>query len=586
MTTLRHRNQAAAQPCSRHICLSSRIHNAGRCLPAKKIPKYTPPTVAKPRQTVPAAIGRLPPEETLGNRRRIPTDARDWLGHPGPYTPTMAGGGDGTLEVPMMGKARKRPAREAFGSGVGGPSSSSSSGLGRSGDGGGLDPSRSSRHLEDPRGSGSSDMYRPYTQSAHQQQQQQQQQHPHQQSPLLAIPPSPFLVNPQGNVHYSRHRYPPPQAGPSRSIAHIQDQQHQQQQQQHTQHHQTSTHTQHSDQHASHQQRPDYYELSPYTTHQQHIYSTPFTCQSTYTTYRDTPTQSNTNAGPAVAAEAEGGAPATSNAPASSETPHAEVNKNVKGLRHFSRCVADKVQLKGTTTYNEVADELVEEFTAQAKDVTTQKFDHKNIRRRVYDALNVLMAMDIIEKDRKEIRWTGLPTEGSLQREMESLQRHNAELKSLCESERRLINERMHKQRLIKALLRRNLQRAEVGESDSANSGSSTDIPPPEDSIQLPFLILSSAADANVNVQTNADSSQCIVSFSKPFDMVEDVEVISMIVGREQATPDYKDPSALIDFAPGDQLRPIDHGPLNLGHPLQPLHVKSYTAGPYGSKHG
>lgn len=34
----------------------------------------------------------------------------------------------------------------------------------------------------------------------------------------------------------------------------------------------------------------------------------------------------------------------------------------------------------------------------------------KNIRRRVYDALNVLLAMSIIEKEKKEIRWVGLPT--------------------------------------------------------------------------------------------------------------------------------------------------------------------------------
>lgn len=36
-------------------------------------------------------------------------------------------------------------------------------------------------------------------------------------------------------------------------------------------------------------------------------------------------------------------------------------------------------------------------------------YDEKNIRRRVYDALNVLMAMDIITKDKKEISWQGLP---------------------------------------------------------------------------------------------------------------------------------------------------------------------------------
>lgn len=39
-----------------------------------------------------------------------------------------------------------------------------------------------------------------------------------------------------------------------------------------------------------------------------------------------------------------------------------------------------------------------------------QQIDQKNIRRRVYDALNVLMAMNIISKEKKEIRWIGLPT--------------------------------------------------------------------------------------------------------------------------------------------------------------------------------
>ena len=42
--------------------------------------------------------------------------------------------------------------------------------------------------------------------------------------------------------------------------------------------------------------------------------------------------------------------------------------------------------------------------------LSTQAYDQKNIRRRVYDALNVLMAMNIISKEKKEIRWIGLPT--------------------------------------------------------------------------------------------------------------------------------------------------------------------------------
>ena len=40
-----------------------------------------------------------------------------------------------------------------------------------------------------------------------------------------------------------------------------------------------------------------------------------------------------------------------------------KADKGSKGLRHFSMKVCEKVQRKGVTTYNEVADELVQEFT-------------------------------------------------------------------------------------------------------------------------------------------------------------------------------------------------------------------------------
>ncbi|RWR91580.1 transcription factor-like protein DPB [Cinnamomum micranthum f. kanehirae] len=74
--------------------------------------------------------------------------------------------------------------------------------------------------------------------------------------------------------------------------------------------------------------------------------------------------------------------------------------------------------MKGLRTLNDhelntkVADELVAEFADPSNRVESpdrQQLDEKNIRRRVYDALNVLMAMDIISKDKKEIQWKGLP---------------------------------------------------------------------------------------------------------------------------------------------------------------------------------
>jgi len=74
------------------------------------------------------------------------------------------------------------------------------------------------------------------------------------------------------------------------------------------------------------------------------------------------------------------------------------------------------VERKLKTTYNEVADELVFEVlhgdpqdSGEDEPTAARQYDEKNIRRRVYDALNVLLAMDIIEKSKKEIIWRGFP---------------------------------------------------------------------------------------------------------------------------------------------------------------------------------
>ena len=49
---------------------------------------------------------------------------------------------------------------------------------------------------------------------------------------------------------------------------------------------------------------------------------------------------------------------------------------------------------KRTTLSLQVADELVNDFVAQSNEGEVTG-EHKNIRRRVYDALNVLMAMKV-----------------------------------------------------------------------------------------------------------------------------------------------------------------------------------------------
>ena len=85
--------------------------------------------------------------------------------------------------------------------------------------------------------------------------------------------------------------------------------------------------------------------------------------------------------------------------------------------------VCEKVEQKVRTTYNEVADELVAEFASSPEAAGVDGFGGEGkkagstgggagIRRRVYDALNVLMAMDIITKEKKNVRAMGCQPAG------------------------------------------------------------------------------------------------------------------------------------------------------------------------------
>lgn len=101
--------------------------------------------------------------------------------------------------------------------------------------------------------------------------------------------------------------------------------------------------------------------------------------------------------------------------------------------------VCQKVKEKGTTSYNEVADELVLEESEDAGESLNVSCDQKNIRRRVYDALNVLMAMNIISKEKKEIKWLGLPT--SSVQECEEIEIQNQQTRKRIEEKQQQLRE-------------------------------------------------------------------------------------------------------------------------------------------------
>ncbi|XP_053166249.1 transcription factor Dp-2 isoform X2 [Hemicordylus capensis] len=190
-------------------------------------------------------------------------------------------------------------------------------------------------------------------------------------------------------------------------------------------------------------------------------------------------------------------------------------DKNGKGLRHFSMKVCEKVQRKGTTSYNEVADELVSEFANSNSHLTTDSaYDQKNIRRRVYDALNVLMAMNIISKEKKEIKWIGLPTNSA--QECQNLEIEKQRRIERIKQKRAQLQELLLQQISFKNLVQRNQQ------SEHQTQG-----PPVLNStIQLPFLIINTSKRTIIDCSISPDKFEYLFNFDNTFEIHDDTEVL------------------------------------------------------------
>ncbi|XP_041729994.2 transcription factor Dp-2-like isoform X2 [Coregonus clupeaformis] len=192
-----------------------------------------------------------------------------------------------------------------------------------------------------------------------------------------------------------------------------------------------------------------------------------------------------------------------------------KAEKNGKGLRHFSMKVCEKVQKKGATSYNEVADELVAEFTHSTTVMATDSvYDQKNIRRRVYDALNVLMAMNIISKEKKEIRWIGLPNNSA--QECQNLEVEKQKSLKRIRQKRTQLEELILQQISFKNLVQRN----------KASEASSLAPPPSSSVIHLPFIIINTDVRTVTDCSISSDKCEYLFNFDNTFEIHDDIEIL------------------------------------------------------------
>ncbi|KAI8391403.1 uncharacterized protein BYT42DRAFT_556760 [Radiomyces spectabilis] len=176
-------------------------------------------------------------------------------------------------------------------------------------------------------------------------------------------------------------------------------------------------------------------------------------------------------------------------------------------------------------------------------------FDQKNVRRRVYDALNVLMAMDIIAKDKKEIRWLGIPScfrsdnasekhEADLLEEIKKEQCLQDELSSTVDQLQTTVRDHIFRQLILRQLIWRNVN----------NPCKDKQIFP------LPLFLLCPSSADEVHIELSENQRSAVITCNSSLDgraIFEDIDVLDRL--------------NLDSFRPQDW--PCDASPLPLSKP-------------------
>ena len=164
--------------------------------------------------------------------------------------------------------------------------------------------------------------------------------------------------------------------------------------------------------------------------------------------------------------------------------------------------------------------------------------DDKNIRRRVYDALNVLMAMDIITKDKKEITWRGLPgtqdnpgtlsmtmgTGLSRSQRMDKLETERLARLEKVKKKKACLEELMVQNICFQNLLGRN-HGMEMQERQMGMLGTR----PKVEKIPLPLIVVNTNSKAVVQCEMTPDRTNVNFDFSLPFEINDDNQILKRL---------------------------------------------------------
>ena len=195
------------------------------------------------------------------------------------------------------------------------------------------------------------------------------------------------------------------------------------------------------------------------------------------------------------------------------------------GLKEISKRVMEIIKQSGKTTYKAISDQIVNEINEKSSK------DEKNIRRRIYDSLNVMKSMKLFQKDKssKTIMWN-YDQELDPLNEIENKNEFNEKNKENkidsgdIASLKKEIKEKNKKLELLRKELigLKNVLERNARENKKV---------PEEEKLYFPFIVIEfpTNKDPKINVALNDNKTKAHFGFDEVISMYGDLDAVSKI---------------------------------------------------------
>ena len=195
------------------------------------------------------------------------------------------------------------------------------------------------------------------------------------------------------------------------------------------------------------------------------------------------------------------------------------------GLKEISKRVMDIIKQSGKTTYKAISDQIVNEINEKSLK------DEKNIRRRIYDSLNVMKSMKLFNRDKntKTIMWNygqefdplnEIEDKSELNEKNNENRIDSADIATL----KKEIKEKSNKLELLKMELigLKNVLERNGKENDKINANQK---------LYFPFIVIEfpTNKDPKINVALNDNKTKAHFGFDEVISMYGDLDAVSKI---------------------------------------------------------